>query len=285
MAEPVQNESHRLKSALIDATLAALVAFALFSLTLGVRTVDSAGGLTLKARPALLATAVGIVFAGRLLLNLFWWNGTWKAPRFKQWLPAWPIPNVADYGKNYGGAALVVAAVLFPIITYVLDAAFNLDLPLRYLFDLSILVLTYVMLGFGLNIVVGLAGLLDLGYVAFYAVGAYTFALLAAHFGLGFWLCLPLAGLLAALWGVVLGFPVLRLARRLSRHRHARLRRDRPHRAAQLDRSDQRPERHLRHPEADLLRPRLQADRRAYLRRASSASATTRSTASYFSIT
>jgi branched-chain amino acid transport system permease protein len=67
------------------------------------------------------------------------------------------------------------------------------------------------MLGFGLNIVVGLAGLLDLGYVAFYAVGAYTFALLAAHFGFGFWMCLPLAGLLAALWGVILGFPVLRL--------------------------------------------------------------------------
>ena len=84
-------------------------------------------------------------------------------------------------------------------------------LPLRYLLDLSILVLTYVMLGFGLNIVVGLAGLLDLGYVAFYAVGAYTFALLATHFGLGFWICLPLAGMLAALWGVILGFPVLRL--------------------------------------------------------------------------
>ena len=67
------------------------------------------------------------------------------------------------------------------------------------------------MLGFGLNIVVGLAGLLDLGYVAFYAVGAYTFALLAAHFGFGFWMCLPLAGLLAALWGIMLGFPVLRL--------------------------------------------------------------------------
>ena len=67
------------------------------------------------------------------------------------------------------------------------------------------------MLGFGLNIVVELAGLLDLGYVAFYAVGAYTLALLAVHFDLGFWICLPLAGLLAALWGVVLGFPVLRL--------------------------------------------------------------------------
>ncbi len=69
----------------------------------------------------------------------------------------------------------------------------------------------YVMLGWGLNIVVGLAGLLDLGYVAFYAVGAYSYALLSTTYGLSFWICLPLAGLLAAMWGVILGFPVLRL--------------------------------------------------------------------------
>ncbi len=70
---------------------------------------------------------------------------------------------------------------------------------------------TYVMLGWGLNVVVGLAGLLDLGYVAFYAVGAYSYALLATDFDLSFWICLPLAGILAAFWGVLLGFPVLRL--------------------------------------------------------------------------
>ena len=81
----------------------------------------------------------------------------------------------------------------------------------RYILDLGILVLTYVMLGWGLNVVVGLAGLLDLGYVAFYAVGAYSYALLATNFGLSFWICLPLAGILAAFWGVLLGFPVLRL--------------------------------------------------------------------------
>jgi branched-chain amino acid transport system permease protein len=67
------------------------------------------------------------------------------------------------------------------------------------------------MLGWGLNIVVGLAGLLDLGYVAFYAVGAYTYALLAINFDISFWLCLPIAGLFAALFGIILGFPVLRL--------------------------------------------------------------------------
>jgi branched-chain amino acid transport system permease protein len=81
----------------------------------------------------------------------------------------------------------------------------------RRLLDIAILVLTYVMLGWGLNIVVGLAGLLDLGYVAFYAVGAYSYALLALHFDLGFWTCLPFAGIMAAFAGVLLGFPVLRL--------------------------------------------------------------------------
>ena len=71
--------------------------------------------------------------------------------------------------------------------------------------------LIYVILGLGLNIVVGLAGLLDLGYVAFYAVGAYFYALLNHHFGLSFWLALPLGALLAACFGIILGFPVLRL--------------------------------------------------------------------------
>lgn len=77
--------------------------------------------------------------------------------------------------------------------------------------DLATLVLIYVMLGLGLNIVVGLAGLLDLGYVAFYAVGAYSYALLNQYFGFSFWICLPLAGLMAATFGFILGFPVLRL--------------------------------------------------------------------------
>jgi branched-chain amino acid transport system permease protein len=73
------------------------------------------------------------------------------------------------------------------------------------------MVLIYVMLGWGLNIVVGLAGLLDLGFVAFYAVGAYSYALLATKLDLSFWVSLPLAGVFAAGFGVALGFPVLRL--------------------------------------------------------------------------
>ncbi|WP_028469622.1 high-affinity branched-chain amino acid ABC transporter permease LivM [Neptunomonas japonica] len=77
--------------------------------------------------------------------------------------------------------------------------------------DLATLALIYIMLGLGLNIVVGLAGLLDLGYVAFYAVGAYTYALLSQYFDMSFWVCLPISAGMAALFGFILGFPVLRL--------------------------------------------------------------------------
>ena len=80
-----------------------------------------------------------------------------------------------------------------------------------YQTNIMIAALIYVMLGLGLNIVVGVAGLLDLGYVAFYAVGAYSYALLNYHFGLGFWTVLPIGAGMAAMFGIILGFPVLRL--------------------------------------------------------------------------
>ncbi len=94
---------------------------------------------------------------------------------------------------------LAVAAIAFP------------QLLSSYQTNVMTTALMYVVLGLGLNIVVGLAGLLDLGFVAFYAVGAYTYALLNHHFGLGFWTILPVGGLLAACFGILLGFPVLRL--------------------------------------------------------------------------
>jgi branched-chain amino acid transport system permease protein len=80
-----------------------------------------------------------------------------------------------------------------------------------YQTNIMITALMYVVLGLGLNIVVGMAGLLDLGFVAFYAVGAYSYALINYHFGLGFWAVLPIGGALAAMAGLILGFPVLRL--------------------------------------------------------------------------
>jgi branched-chain amino acid transport system permease protein len=80
-----------------------------------------------------------------------------------------------------------------------------------YQTNIMITALIYVITGLGLNIVVGLAGLLDLGYVAFYAVGAYSYALLNYHFGLGFWVALPIGAGLSMTFGILLGFPVLRL--------------------------------------------------------------------------
>ena len=98
-----------------------------------------------------------------------------------------------------GLAAVAIMILIFPLI-------FS-----SYQTQIMISALMYVMLGLGLNIVVGLAGLLDLGYVAFYAVGAYSYALLNHHFGVTFWMALPLGALTATMFGVLLGFPVLRL--------------------------------------------------------------------------
>ncbi len=109
---------------------------------------------------------------------------------------------------RYIAAVGVVFLFVFPFgVLWLLGAGG----ALKWIDNYGVQILIYVMLGWGLNIVVGLAGLLDLGYVAFYAVGAYSYALLATTFGLSFWICLPLAGMLAALWGMILGFPVLRL--------------------------------------------------------------------------
>ncbi|MGB5618042.1 MAG: branched-chain amino acid ABC transporter permease [Desulfobacterales bacterium] len=92
--------------------------------------------------------------------------------------------------------------------------AFTLAYPFvfsMYQTNIMISALIYIMLGLGINIVVGLAGLLDLGYVAFYAVGAYSYALLNYHFGLSFWLALPIGAATGAFFGILLGYPVLRL--------------------------------------------------------------------------
>ncbi len=113
-----------------------------------------------------------------------------------------------------GGAVFLA---VYPLIALALVGQAG---SIKWIDNFGIQILIYIMLGWGLNIVVGLAGLLDLGYVAFYAVGAYAYALIATELiplyapGLGiwaFWICLPLAGLMAAFWGILLGFPVLRL--------------------------------------------------------------------------
>ncbi|HDH12566.1 MAG TPA: high-affinity branched-chain amino acid ABC transporter permease LivM [Nitrospirae bacterium] len=98
---------------------------------------------------------------------------------------------------------ILIAAALFAAVFPFIFSTYQVNIMAT--------VLMYVMLGLGLNIVVGLAGLLDLGYVAFYAVGAYSYALLNYHFGLSFWIALPAGALIGAVFGILLGFPVLRL--------------------------------------------------------------------------
>src|SRR5262245_48652958 len=189
-------------AALKDAVIAALVALGLFGLMVGLHAVQGpTGALTVTTRLDTLAILVGVTFAGAFARALLFG----REPIVRASRLAAPLVQLKDRLGPTISAVLVPALLGFALIA---PALFYNN---RYLLDLSILVLTYVMLGWGLNIVVGLAGLLDLGYVAFYAVGAYSYALLAQHFGLSFWLCLPLAGILAAFWGILLGFPVLRL--------------------------------------------------------------------------
>ena len=101
---------------------------------------------------------------------------------------------------------LLIAALAALIFPWVVSTGQNF-----YHVNIMVSALIFVVLGLGLNITVGLAGLLDLGYIAFFAVGAYTYALLARNFDLGFWTCLPLGGVMAMFFGIVLGFPILRL--------------------------------------------------------------------------
>ncbi|MDN3274651.1 high-affinity branched-chain amino acid ABC transporter permease LivM [Frankia sp. RB7] len=184
-----------LKTAFINA----LIALVLFSLMIGIRTeAGSDGQLTYWTRFGDLASIVAAVFGGSIVIELL---RQWIGPTGAEKLVPPAVQSGISFIGHYLAPALLIFTLLVPVIFY----------NQRYILDLAILVLTYVMLGWGLNVVVGLAGLLDLGYVAFYAVGAYSYGLLATSFGWSFWICLPLAGILAAFWGVLLGFPVLRL--------------------------------------------------------------------------
>src|SRR3979409_309580 len=107
--------------------------------------------------------------------------------------------------KWIGMALIAVALIALPFVLAIAGTAWV---------RITNLAILFVLLSLGLNIVVGFAGLLDLGYIAFYAVGAYVYALLASpHFGLHlpFWVILPIGALVACLFGVLLGAPTLKL--------------------------------------------------------------------------
>src|SRR5215813_1177997 len=191
--------------ALKDAAATALLAFGLFLPLVGFQTTtDVRNDLILTTRWPLLFAVVAVAGAGRLAYALVvepWLRQ--RALRIPAPIPAWRL----QVGKWFIPFAIGFV-VAYPAIVI---AAAGFGRAVKWIDNFGIQILIYVMLGWGLNIVVGLAGLLDLGYVAFYAVGAYAYALLAKAFGLSFWILLPLAGILASFWGILLGFPVLRL--------------------------------------------------------------------------
>ncbi len=211
-----QRESRIVLDSLRDAAAAALIAAVLALPLLGIRLSDSAQGGAPEYRLLWVLYAAIAVFFGHLAITYG-----------RSLLAKIPLPQRAgDTSWNFIPRTWLEPLLLAGMI------AFAIMLPLlpfaeRNVVDRATLILIYVLLATGLNIVVGLAGLLDLGYVAFYAVGAYSYALLAASDPVkqfmaemigpsfwplwAFWICLPVAGILAAFWGIVLGFPVLRL--------------------------------------------------------------------------
>jgi branched-chain amino acid transport system permease protein len=191
--------------ALKDAAITALLAFGLFLPLVGFQTVtDVRNDLILTTRWPLLFAVVVVVGIGRLAYSLV--VEPWLRQRSLR--PTAPIPAWRTHAGKWLVPFTIGFVIAYPAIVIV---AAGFGRAVKWVDNFGIQILIYVMLGWGLNIVVGLAGLLDLGYVAFYAVGAYSYALLAKTFGLSFWILLPLAGILASFWGVLLGFPVLRL--------------------------------------------------------------------------
>ena len=204
----------KIAAALKDALGTALVALGLAVPILALRTEQNMSNeLILQPRWGYVAIAVGLAFLARLFYLL--------APALPTRRRTFAAPPWLGRAVSIG---LLILLLAYPMLALAVTGKAG---SIKWIDNFGIQILIYVMLGWGLNIVVGLAGLLDLGYVAFYAVGAYAYALLATSdpvkafmaewLGAGFWpvwafwICLPVAGLMAAFWGILLGFPVLRL--------------------------------------------------------------------------
>ncbi|CAI1614268.1 high-affinity branched-chain amino acid ABC transporter permease LivM [Serratia fonticola] len=198
MSQSTVHQGLSIKRSLLDAVLAGLIALIVFGPIVGI-VLD---GYSFNFEPRRLVVIIAVVMVGRLLLSLFL-----QTPLGRKVSARFEGDNDGVYVRPVGARTslrwilplLAVLALLFPFMAT------------KYLLTVAILGLIYVLLGLGLNIVVGLAGLLDLGYVAFYAIGAYGLALGYQYLGLGFWAMLPLGALMAALAGALLGFPVLRM--------------------------------------------------------------------------
>jgi len=192
-----------------EAFFTGLISLGLFVLYVGLGTQQNINNeLIVVQRWGLLAIFVVIAAVGRFVMVVFVQPNVDRRKLAKAKHGELDISTEKSFFHTHFLKIALAALLLYPVVIYALVGAQG---SLKWVDNFGIQILIYVMLAWGLNIVVGLAGLLDLGYVAFYAVGAYSYALLSSYFGLSFWVLLPLSGIFAALWGIILGFPVLRL--------------------------------------------------------------------------
>ena len=176
-----------------NATMAAVLTAVIVTPVFGLQLIRQGARTTMESNWSLVALAAAVVFVFQLLRP-------WLAKPFQKLKTGLPtLPSSPAKSNKLLVLLILAAAVIWPFFAG------------RSSVDIATMVLIYVMLGLGLNIVVGFAGLLDLGFVGFYAVGAYTYALLYHWGGWSFWEALPFSGAMAALFGFILGFPVLRL--------------------------------------------------------------------------
>jgi branched-chain amino acid transport system permease protein len=200
-----------------EALIAGAIAFGLFVLFVGLETAQNIHNeLILVQHWVSLAVLIVLIMAVRFAMLAFVYPAMDRRKATAQSARKTTGTSNNGFARHWVKFA-ITGLFLYPILVVLIGAFFagslagGFQVSLKWVDNYGIQVLIYVMLAWGLNIVVGLAGLLDLGYVAFYAVGAYIYALMSVHFGLSFWVLLPIAGIFAALWGITLGFPVLRL--------------------------------------------------------------------------
>ena len=193
-----------LGDAIKKALLAALVTFGLsFPIVVFLTRVNLSNQLVLQQRWWLAALFAGTAFIIAFAVAILRPGGVERAPLTTVMSTAPPHPIIRILPR-----AGLVFLIAYPVL--VLLATGNAG-AVKWIDNFGIQILIYILLAWGLNVIVGFAGLLDLGFVAFYAVGAYSTGLLAKTFGLSFWILLPLAGILAAFWALIVGLPVLRL--------------------------------------------------------------------------
>ena len=193
-----QTNGISMAAAVKDTIIAGLLALIVFGPVVGVLL----DGYEFNLRAGDVASIVAVVMAGRFALSVFSQTEFGKAFLYRQ---STKDDGVVVTAPDYKSSMRFIIPL---VIVIGLIAPF---IASKYVLTIIILGLIYVLLGLGLNIVVGLAGLLDLGFVGFYAIGAYGLALGYENLGLGFWSMLPLAAIMAAIAGAILGFPVLRM--------------------------------------------------------------------------